>query len=118
MTDQQIPEVKRIKELIPTIESRAKIRVWDYLGKGALYTPLNTITYTDGKYFGEVNSNGEAHGRGIIIFSDHDIIIEYCEKGFRTGNYITIFGDGRFRVGVAYEQESVGWLYSIYKEKR
>jgi hypothetical protein len=52
MTEQEIPEVDRIKEFIPTIEKRAKISMNDYLGKGVL-TPLKTKKYWfGGSYFG------------------------------------------------------------------
>ncbi len=44
LADQKIPEVARIKEFITTVEKRAKISVNDYLGFGALHTPLNTYT--------------------------------------------------------------------------
>ena len=43
LTDQKIPEVARINDLIPTIEKRAKISFYDYLGKQPL-TSLKTIT--------------------------------------------------------------------------
>ncbi len=59
MTEQKIPEVARIKKLIPTVEKRANIKVHDFLGGGALHTPLNTITDSVKKYYGEVNADGK-----------------------------------------------------------
>ncbi len=52
LTDQKIPELARIKEFIPTVEKRAKISVNNYLGFGALHTPLNTKTGSGYKYCG------------------------------------------------------------------
>ncbi len=70
MTDQKIPEVARIQEFIPTIEKRAKISVNDHLGKQPLTLPLLSKTYHRGKYYGELKSVGEGHGRGIFILND------------------------------------------------
>jgi hypothetical protein len=64
LTDQKIPEVARINDLIPTIEKRAKISLKDFLGKGAL-KPLKTKTFPASKYYGELNEYGNEHGRGI-----------------------------------------------------
>ncbi len=103
MTDQKIPEVARLKELIPTSEKRAKISVNDHLGKQPLTLPLQTKTYSNNKYYGEVNA-GNRHGRGISIFNNGVIHIGYFENGgCATGNYIYIYPDGKFQVGEYYE---------------
>ena len=73
VTVQKIPEVARIKEFIPKVEKRAKISVNDHLGKGDLTSPLQTKSETWRKYYGEVNSDGEEHGRGIRIWNYGDI---------------------------------------------
>ncbi len=81
----------RIKDFIPTIEKRAKISMNDFLGKGAL-TRIKTKKGTlGGKYYGELNANSEAHGRGISIYNDGRIWIGYFEDGWlSTGNFIQI----------------------------
>jgi hypothetical protein len=89
MTEQEIPEVARIKEFIPTIEKRVKIGFWgkrinlhDYLGKGAL-TLLQTKKNSWGtKYYGELNAFGDEHGRGIKINEYGDITIGYFESSW------------------------------------
>ena len=94
MTDQKIPEVARINDLIPTIEKRAKIIVKDHLGKGAL-RPLKTMTDSWGKYYGELNADGKEHGRGIKIYRTGSFIIRYLKNGgWSTGNYIHVWSDG------------------------
>jgi hypothetical protein len=59
LTEQEIPEVARIKEFIPTIEKRAKISVKDHLGKQPLTSPLQTKTYSRNKYYGKLNADGK-----------------------------------------------------------
>jgi hypothetical protein len=45
------------------------------------------------QYYGEVNANGERHGRGINIYNGH-IKIGYYENGeYSTGKYISITSD-------------------------
>jgi hypothetical protein len=100
MTDQKIPELEELKEKIATLEKRANIKVKDYLGGGALHTPLQTKTYSHYKYYGEVNSDGEEHGRGIEISNSGWISIGYFKNGrLGTGNYIAIVSNGDFCVG-------------------
>ncbi len=55
-------------------------------------------------YFGELNENNRAHGRGIRILNDGFINIGYFEDGWlSTGsNCITIYDDGDFSVGEYY----------------
>jgi hypothetical protein len=118
MTRQKIRDVARIKELLPTVEKRAKISVNDHLGKGTLLTPIQTITDSDYKYYGEVNADGEEHGRGIQIWNDGDIWIGYFENGvWSTGNYIRIWDDGdKFEVGEYYMKDGREWnRYTEYK---
>ena len=123
MTDQKIPEVARINDLIPTIEKRAKIIVKDHLGKGAL-RPLKTMTDSWGKYYGELNASGKEHGRGISIRNDGFILIGYRENGeLSTGNYISIWSDGRFNVGERYLMDgkiavSNTWYYTDGTEEK
>jgi hypothetical protein len=59
LTDQKIPEVARIKEFIPTIEKRAKISVNEFIGKQSLTSPLQKKTYSNSKYYGELNADGK-----------------------------------------------------------
>ncbi len=110
MTDQKIPEVARIKEFNPTVEKRANIKVHDYLGFGAIHTPLQTKTYWWGKYYGEVDADGKGHCRGILIWNNGRITIGYFENDdVSTGNYITIYWNGEFRVGKYYTKDGVSW---------
>ncbi len=112
MADQEIPELEQIKEHIATVQKRANIRVKDYLGFGALHTPLKTKTNADYHYHGEINENGYEHGRGIEIWYDDQITIGYFDdddyKG--TGNYIQISVDGVFRVGERYMKDGDKWV--------
>ena len=110
LIDQEIPEVARIYDLIPTVEMRAKISLNKYLGKPIL-TPLQSKTYSNGsKYYGELNENDKPHGRGIRILNDGYIHIGYFEKDMEsTGNYITIYSDCRFEVGEFYFKDRVKW---------
>ncbi len=94
MTDNKIAEVARIKEIIPTIEERAKISLNDFLGKQPL-TPLQTITFSFGGYYGELNVDGKPHGRGIIIDNSDRIYIGYFDNScMSAGNNINIYWDG------------------------
>jgi hypothetical protein len=112
LTDQKIPEVARIEEFIPIIEKRAKIGFWgkkinvyDYLGKHQL-KPLQTKTDLRYKYYGELDARGEVHGRGICI-DNNCIIIGYWENDYwRTGNFIHIYSDGRFKVEEIYMKKN------------
>ena len=71
----------------------------DFLGFGALNTPLQTTTDSISKYYGELDADGELHGRGISIRNDGRIWIGYFEDGWlSTGNYINIYNGDRFRV--------------------
>jgi hypothetical protein len=77
MTDQKIPEMARIEYFMPTIEKRARISGKKYLGND-IPTPLQTKTNEKGyKYIGELNPNGEEHGRGIALWIDDRIYIGY-----------------------------------------
>jgi hypothetical protein len=92
--------------MFSTVEKRAKFSMNDYLGGGALHTPLQTITYLYSKSYGEVNADGKEHGRGIGLFDDNTIQIGYYENGgFTTGNYIWIDSDGDFQVGERYMKD-------------
>jgi hypothetical protein len=109
LVDQKIPELEKVRETIATVEKRANISVHDYLGGGALHTPLNTKTDYLYKYYGEVNADGKAHGRGIFIWNEGLIDIGYFENGLRTGRYITRLSNGTFSVGEIYEKEGEQW---------
>ncbi len=110
LTDQKIPELAMVKERIATVEKRAHIKAKEHLGGGALHTPLNTKTDSYDKYYGELNADGETHGRGICIFNNGSIIIGYFQDDdWSTGNYIYIASDGVFEVGEAYEKEGKKW---------
>ncbi len=72
----------------------------DYLGKAPLQTSIKTRTDSNSKFYGELNSVGKEHGRGIFIGNIGNICIGYFENGvLSTGNYITIHSDGKFWVG-------------------
>ncbi len=58
LADQKVPNLKQVKERIATVEKRAKISAKDYLGFGVLHTPLKTETFSNGKYYGELNADG------------------------------------------------------------
>ncbi len=110
LTDQKIPELAMVKERIATVEKRAHIKAKEHLGFGALHTPLNTYTDSCCKYFGELNADGNPHGRGIHIFDDGKIGIGYFEDDWwSTGNYIRIESGGVFRVGEFYMKDGVRW---------
>ncbi len=95
-----------VKDGIATVEKRAHIKAKEHLGGGALHTPLQTITDSYCNYYGEINADGEEHGRGIGISNDGDIGIGYFKNGeWSTGNYIEIYSDGRFWVGELYLKE-------------
>ncbi len=117
MADQQIPELEEVREGIATIEKRANIKVKDYLGGGALHTPLQTITYSISKYYGELNADGEAHGRGILIYNDDGFQIGYWQNDeCGTGNYININSKGEFVVGEYYMKDGREWVRgTMYK---
>ena len=68
------------------------------------HTLLNTKTDSVGnKYYGEINADGNRHGRGIFIYPDGDIYIEYFDTGATSpGKSIAIWSDGDFRVGEIY----------------
>ena len=114
LIDQEIPEVARIYDLIPTVEMRAKISLNKYLGKPIL-TPLQSKTYSNGsKYYGELNENDKPHGRGILILNADDIRIAYYENGkISTGKYIHIHSDGCFTVGEIYFEDGDRWKRGI-----
>ncbi len=109
LVDQKIPELEEVREKIATVEKRTNISVHDYLGFGALHTPLKTYTDSYGKYYGELNADGEAHGRGIGISNDGHIIIGYFVENdwYSTGNYIVISSDGDFLVGKFYLKDGM-----------
>ncbi len=111
LTDQKIPEVARVKEFIATVEKRAKISVNDHLGKQPLTSPLQTKTNSNFKYYGEVNADGEEHGKCISIRYDGTITIGFFKNGYwlSTGHYITINSDGEFRVGECYMKDGRRW---------
>ena len=78
------------------------------------------VKYTEewGEYFGEFNENNEPHGRGIYIFSDGDIYIQYWNNGRSApGNYLDIRNDGVVEVGEYYlrdgELRSRGTTYMV-----
>ncbi len=100
-----------IKELIPIIEKRAKISVNDYLGKQPLTSPIMTITEKWCTYCGELNESGKKHGRGIDIdLNCRETRIGYWQNDeYSTGNYITIYSDGRFDVGEQYLKDGKRW---------
>ena len=77
MADQKIAEIEEVKEWIATVEQRAKINVKDYLGFGAIDTPIKTCTQKSGMYCGEFNADRIYHGRGIEIVNDGYIRIGY-----------------------------------------
>jgi hypothetical protein len=57
-------------------------------------------------YFGELNENNEAHGRGIRIYNCDHILIGYWKDGeCATGHYISISPDGGFSVGEKYKKD-------------
>jgi hypothetical protein len=56
-----------VLQKIGTVEWRAKMSVKNYLGFGTLTQPIQTYTDKNKKYYGELNSKGKAHGRGIRI---------------------------------------------------
>jgi hypothetical protein len=70
-------ELEDLLKKFDTVEKRAKISVKDHLGKQPLTSPLQTRTNLLYKYYGELNADGIAHGRGIFIFNDGDIFIGY-----------------------------------------
>jgi hypothetical protein len=83
--------VEKIKEQIPIIEKRAGISVNDYLGFGRLTSPIKTKIYGNVIYYGELDANGDEHGRAISIYLDGRIEIGYYKDGWwSTGNYIQI----------------------------
>ncbi len=71
------PELDYILKNLDTVEKRAKINVSDYLGKQPLTLPLQTITDSSYKYYGELNADGKEHGRGISIHDHGTIVIRY-----------------------------------------
>ncbi len=101
--------MQKLIDDIAMVEKRAGISVRDHIGYG---NDINAII----EYFkdksgrdciGERNSdNNDLHGRGILIYSNGDIIIPYWNNGERApGSCIAIFGDGEFRVGECYLAE-------------
>ncbi len=96
---------------IATLEQRAKINVKDYLGFGALQTPLQTKTFSNGKYYGELNADGKWQGRGIRIENTGRIWIGYWWNGrWSTGNYIRIYSDDKIAVGEVYKKDGYGQM--------
>ncbi len=103
------PELEDVLEKFDIVEKRAKISVKDHLGKQPLTSPLQTKPYSASKYYGELNSYGKEHGRGIDI-SNGSILIGYWEDGWlSTGNYIKIWSDGRFWVREFYIKDEEKW---------
>ncbi len=71
--------------------------------------PLRYSGWSEGD-FGEVNKGNNLHGRCIQILNDGWILIGYFEDGLdSTGNYITIWSDGVFRVGEKYWKDGRRW---------
>lgn len=63
-------------------------------------TTKYTISRLKRQQFGEHNAQNNLHGRGISLYTDGFIRIQYWENGQDVaGNYIEIYKDGRFVVG-------------------
>ncbi len=62
-------------------------------------------------YFGEWSTEtGKPLGRCIEFYKDGEIFIGYNDDGdCVTGNYITIYKSGIFKVGEIYRKDSVKW---------
>ncbi len=112
------PKLEDVLKKFDTVEKRAKISLNNYLGKQPLTSPLQTITDSIYKYYGEVNADGKAHGRGIQIYNSGSICIDYWKNGrWIPGNYIDIesYGD-EFELGEYYIKDGKLWVrgYKYY----
>ncbi len=72
--------------------------------------PCSFLPKDELTYFGEVNENKKAQGRGIFIDNSGRIRIGYFENGsWSTDNYIYIDSDGGFSVGEIYLKDGRRW---------
>ena len=117
----------RINDAIDMLKQKHSISVREHLGFGnfnhstSLLEPLGfgnaancelkVNTYKYGyKYIGELNSNNEHHGKGIMIYTSGNISIGYWNNGLPApGNYFVIKNDGEFLVGEFYSKEGKKW---------
>ncbi len=73
---------------------------FEHLGFKSIDKQIQTKTYSNVKYIGELNSNNQEHGKGVYIFNGKDnkgknIMFAQLENGKHVeGNYIAIFEDG------------------------
>ena len=105
MTGLQIPEVTTIKTAIATVEQRAGISVQAHLGFGQFqdHNQLKNTTTEQGNYFGELDPNNKATGRGINIYKDTDIYIGHFQDGsITTGKFVCFSKNGDQIVGEMY----------------
>ncbi len=104
LTDNQIAGLERINEAFNRLRKNHSVSAFKHLGFGATDKQIETMTLSDGKYFGELNSNNQEHGKGVMIFNDRKKIIFAESKNGKhvTSNYITIFEDGDIHVGEIY----------------
>jgi hypothetical protein len=102
--DQKLPVMSKFLSEIARVEQRAAISVRDYLGFGNhTQVGLKYLKVNGDDFIGEFNSDNKLHGRGIRIYRDGYIGIQYWNNGsLAPGNYIYIHGDGAFRVGEYY----------------
>ncbi len=45
---------------------------FEHLGFGSIDKQIQTATYSNAKYFGELNSKNESHGKGVYIYNEKD----------------------------------------------
>jgi len=88
---------ERIEDAFATLRKRHGVSARDHLGFGVTDKQVGTYEYTNGKWFGELNSGGKSHGKGVTIFTEsRNIIFGYDENGkWKEGSYLTISRSGQ-----------------------
>ncbi len=120
LTDNQIPGLERIKEAFNRLRKNHNKSVLKHLGFGSIDRQIETKTFSTGQYFGELNSNNQEHGKGVIIYNcskcGNSIIFALIENdNYAEGNYIIIFESGQIQVGEIYfkngKKKKIGTSY-------
>ena len=101
MDEKQDPKLSRVLEYLPKVKERTGKPAWEHLRFGKSDKQPSFIQCSSYKYYGEVNANGEPHGRAILNAPDGGIIIgNFDDGGAAPGtNYIIIYSNGELEVG-------------------
>ena len=100
---QELPWMDTINEKLATLEQRMGKSVREHLGFGLVSASAIKVNDND---IGELNIDNKLHGKGIYIYSNGYIRIQYFNNGHDAiGKYIQIWDDGRFFLGEIYMKD-------------